>query len=248
MWRALLSVWVITFSGCASESDETVASGSDLTERDLPEVASIEVETRLPPPRDELSSGTTLGEPKKVRAFMSALKRGRSTCQGAVLRFPITTVLFRNAEGKTVARTELQCGNGHVTLANGETVSITASAKLDDVIDAPALPGDVLVGVDAIEITRRGSTPTKKVVSDPERIAAVMKAIDVDTIRSPAPAACPEARQTLIFKRRGAVIARASTACDGRVLRFEGDDVQRPKGDPILGAVPVSTSAIDALF
>jgi len=248
MWRALLFVWVIAFLGCASEGDETVAAASALTERDLPEVASIEVETRLPPPRDELLSGTTVGEPKKVRALMGALKRGRSTCQGAALRFPITTLLFRDAEGRTVGRTELQCSNGHVTLASGETVSITSTAKFDDVLNAPALPGDVLVGVDAIEITRQGDRPAKKVVSDPERIAAVMKAIDLDTIRAPAPEACPESGHTLLFKRRREVIARASTACGGRVLRFEGDAVHRPEGDAIVGAVPVSTSAIDALL
>src|SRR5688572_12554484 len=123
---SLLSVILATMSGCAADSEESAPAGEpagsedDLTQRQLPGVAAVEIaEVRQ---RDTVLSSKTIGAPAKVKKVVAAIKKLRpSDPVPRCMERDTTRLTFLDANGKNVATVDTYCsGFGGIEFADGK--------------------------------------------------------------------------------------------------------------------------------
>jgi hypothetical protein len=217
---ALLMI-IASATGCAASSDEESApqgdpagSEEDLTARQLPGVAAVEIaEVRQ---RDTVLSSKTLGAPAKVKKVVAAIKKLRpSDPVPRCMERDTTRLTFLDATGKKVATVDTYCsGFGGIEFADGKpgygvkfsTESVKAEA------DAPFAVGDAVWGVTTIEITKPGRNESKTLTGD--KVKPVLDGLKLDEVPDPNasfPRCLPS--HAVTFKRADAKVATTSFLC-----------------------------------
>lgn len=233
--------------GCAAgepdDAGDGEASEDALTNRQLPDVAAVEIaEVRA---QETVLSSKTIGAPKKVKSVVTAVKKLRpSDPVPRCLMQDTTRLTFLNATGKKVATVSTHCaGFGEISFENGDPgYGVRYKTEIVDAAkNAPFAVGDALWGITLIEFTKPGS-PGKWTVSRAE-VKPVVDGFKLDEVpdASASPPRCLPSH-AVTFKRGASNVAFTSLFCgiaaaDASIkAQFTAPDPAAPPDSPALAS------------
>jgi hypothetical protein len=251
---------VLAAPGCAapSEGAEDVASGDKALSTVTVGEAAVALEiTRVPTDRTVMAETFTVAGAKLAKVTRAMKRRSPSEsvppaparCEVPLIQGYYFDFRYLDAKGAETSKGSVSCSGIGQLFVGDKNVPIRVGDALNEVANAPQVPGDVLWGITKVTVMRPGSSGGTKEVTGQEGIAALVDAIDKDQEIDPRdPVARCLPSFVVTYKRGSADAASASFDCGGGATTSKARFAFSVAGWTTAGTISIATRPFTELF
>lgn len=224
----LAAMTCAALAGCAAdttdEGDDVASDDAALSKATVGESAvALEIKTVPMTDRNKKPATITVAGAKLTKVTRALKRRPASEPVPRCMPGYRYDLRYLNAKGEETSKGTVSCGGIGQLYVGDKNIPIRIGDALDEVAEAPLVPGDVLWGITKVTVMRPGSAGGTKDVKTQDGIGAFVEAIDEDQQIVPIDPNAPVARclpSFIVRYARGTTeVASATFNCSGQTAK-----------------------------